>query len=472
MALIVDIPMITDFNDIVGTSHLTPMVGAREHAAVGRVKGMLDKKYLPTVMHGLAGYTAPGARLSDNAMVTTIPNAGATCTLSILIRMNQPVAGTLLRWEGGFSYLYCSATGELQLEGPSAHVIATLAELGGSGVWVRLTLIRDGTTTKVYINNDAILRTTARAINIPAGIMDVLAYQSTRVSPSGYDIGDIKIYNHQISVGAGSDLAALVAADGENPTDWVWHNKDGSDYGEGCIMSENGLTAGGYTGYTYFEIVELAGIGDRTKLWTNGESCRYGKAYYVGSKTELYCHFKFLIPSENVMNDDHSSPGPSFSLLQFQSTGLITDSAANYIALIQAIWEDPGDGARLRRYQTTWYNAVGAPTSVAMTDADIPLDREFVVDAYIKYNDANSIITVSIDGVEVANITNADFTGKAAIASVMAFPYNGVHQSIKDGTDSYAVYMGEQYVGDVAYSEGNMSSHKRRLKSAMRLLVL
>jgi hypothetical protein len=469
MASIVDIPMITDLNDTIGTAHLVPMAGARQHTAIGRVKGMLNKMYLPTVVHGLAGYTAPNTRLSDNAMVTTIPSAMATttCSITMLIRFNQPIAGTLIRWEGGFSYLYCSATGELQLEGPSAHVIATAAEFGGPGIWHRLTLIRDGSTTIVYIDNINV-RTTARAINIPAGTMDVLSYQSTRVSPSGYDISGIKITDHQLSV---AEIAALVTADGENPTNWAWYNVDGSDYGEGCIMSENGLTAGGFTGFTYFDIENIPGVGNRTKLWTNGESCRYGKAYYVGSKTKLYCYFKYYIPSENIMNADHSSPGFQFSLIQFQSSALITDSSANWIAIIQAIWEDPGDGARVRRYRTSWYNAAGVVTNVDMDDADIPLDREFVVKAEIEYDGANSIIKAWIDGVQVTNIVNADFTGKAAIASVMAFPYNGVHQSMKDATNSYAVYMGTQYVGDVEYMESTNSSHKRRLKANKILLA-
>jgi len=247
------------------------------------------------------------------------------------------------------------------------------------------------------------------------------------------------------------EIAALVTADGSNPAGWPgYYHPSGNDLSCGCLHGEQGLQAGGYTGYTYFDITN-PGPGNMTKIWTNNNSCRYGKTYWVGSKTELYTEFEFYIPSENVMEKNGSAPSFIFNFIQFQKSNYITDIGSNYILQVNGIWEDPGAGARLRRYRITWYDSSAVAHNIDFPDADIPTNRKFTVKVHVLINGASSKINVTIDG-EVFDEVTADFTGVANIASVGAGPYNGVHQAIKTGSDSYAIYMGKQYVGDTALS--------------------
>jgi len=151
------------------------------------------------------------------------------------------------------------------------------------------------------------------------------------------------------------------------------------------------------------------------------------------------------------MGKSGSAPSWQFMLTQFQKSAYITDIPTNYICLISAIWEDPGDGARLRRYAVTWYNAAGTGTTVQLPDADIPVDRLFTVKCVIEYNGANSTIDLTIDNYKFDTIT-ANFTSMAAIGSVGFGPYNGIHMLMEDAINSYPIYMGKQYIGDVPLS--------------------
>ncbi len=440
--------------DVVGNAHLSPVTDASLYYAVDKVKNTV-RAFFPIVYHGFAGYTAPGAKRSINTLAASITSPGTTCSISILMRYNHASAGTIIRFEGGSTYIYSAANGDIQLEASATYTLATAAEIGIN--WGRLTLIRKGTSsTDVYWNN-TFLRNVARTLNIATGVMTVFAYSSARTFPGGADLAGIKIYSHNLTE---PEIAALVTADGPDPAKWSIENNDGSDFSGGCLYTEDQLLAGGYVGNTYYAIENIPGIGNRTKLWTNGESCRFGKCYYVRSKTKLGCLYKGYIPTGTTMSKTHSSPSLEFSLFQFQTTNNTTDIPANYIALVQAQWNDPGDGARLRTFRVYWYNAAGSQTIVPMDAVDIPIGREFTVECEIEYAGASSKIQVWLDGVRIANIENANFTGKSNIASVQFFPYNGIHLDMVDASNSYAVYLGKQYVGDERYVETSLKSRR------------
>jgi hypothetical protein len=449
----------TQVSDIIGTAHLLPGTGQAIHYSEGQVKGLSNRGFLTNNFRGLAG----GTDLGESGLTTTLPDASVS--MSLLIRVHGAAGNTIARFLGtGGRYLTLYGAGDICL---NASLTYRLIPVTGYayGTWYRLTLVRVGTTTQIWLDGTKLDDCTAMAFAMPLGAFNLFGYNvgATTDYPAPVEVSDLWLYSDALEQ---ADVDALCAADGNNPASYSCLNLGSSFGGHVPSLEIEYLTP---AGNTYNELATIAST-PMIKYTTNGNACREGRQVGVPGLTEANFYGEFYIPAGCAYNEDGTSPGPGYMLLMAQRSVNLSATGADYIFSVEC---QHTEGA-INRWKVTWYNAAGTGTVVNMTGAGtaIPTNRAFKVRAYVKYADAASIIQVWIDGVQVADISNANFTSKSPIKVAGFGLWQGTHIEAFDADTAPNNYfaIGKSYVGQTEYIE-NISSHKRRLKAAMKFIA-
>jgi len=451
--------------DTISGANFTPMAGCSLHGATGDVIGLKNTGFLPLNFSGLVG-SMP--YVTANALETNIVSPGADCSLAFCFRAgpDQPnvsgfTGGCAIRFVGG-RYIFKRYDGSIQFDASNSYNIVTAAEYD-RGKWNFLALVRNGAGTDVWLNG-VFIRTTPRQLVMPTAAMYLFDYDATLTHPGTLELKDIGIYSGLLSE---AEILALYAGYGTPPANYEQYGS-GSDFGAGCPLLENGNLDD--SGNPMLSYIDQNTIGGRTSLrfTFNGWTCIGNWVMAVPDKTTLYTYCEMYIPSVCVMAETGSAPNANFNLTTLCCLATPGSTAAGYVFRLLAL----RSGTDLLYDKLHWYNAAGGRTEVAMDAGVVPRSEWFSIETYTEYNDANSVIRAYINGTLVVETIAADFTAKNPIRLAMCGPYMGTHIQEYNALTAPDNYYGiaKHYVGDLRFSLGG-SSHKRRLRSAMKVLA-